>query len=118
MKGRHGGPGPVEISPATKLSRKEKELLRLAVPSQVLCRYCVVAHTEFAKLNGDTDAEITGAIAMASLTRNMRTLLNGLNVDEPQFRRDLDHLVKVARASAKPTSMLSGEGNGTHTDMH
>jgi len=94
------GPGPVEINPATKLSGKEKELIRLDVPSQVPCRYCVIGHTESAKLNGATDAEVNEAIAMASLTRNMSTLLSGLNVDEPQFRRDLDRLVKGARAAS------------------
>jgi hypothetical protein len=56
---------------------------------------------------------------MASLTRNISTLLNGLDVDEPQFRRDLDRLVEGARAaSAKPTTMLSGKRSATHTDMH
>jgi AhpD family alkylhydroperoxidase len=57
----------VEINPTTKLSGKDKELIGLAVASQVPCRYCVLAHTEFAKLGGATDAEITEAIAMASL---------------------------------------------------
>ena len=38
---------------------------------------------------------------MASLTRDMSTLLNGLQVDEPQFRRDVDRLVKGAKAAAK-----------------
>jgi hypothetical protein len=45
----------------------------------------------------------------------MSTLLNRLNVDEPQFRHDLDRLAKGARlASAKPTS---GNANAMHTDM-
>lgn len=35
----------------------------------------------------------------------MSTLLNGLQVDEAQFRRDVDHLVKNAKAAAaKPTA--------------
>ena len=68
----------------------------LAVASQVPCRYCVIAHTEFAKLNGATDAEISEAIAMASLTRDMSTMLNGMQVDEAQFRKDVDKLVKSA----------------------
>ena len=72
----------VQLSPATALSRQVKELVGLAVASQVPCRYCIIAHTEFAKLNGATDAEITEAIAMAALTRNISTMLNGLEVDE------------------------------------
>ncbi|HVT09952.1 MAG TPA: carboxymuconolactone decarboxylase family protein [Polyangia bacterium] len=91
----------VQLSPATALSGKQKELVGLAVASQIPCRFCVVAHTEFARLNGATDAEIKEAIAMAALTREMSTLLNGMQVDEAQFRRDIDHLVKGAKAAAK-----------------
>jgi AhpD family alkylhydroperoxidase len=91
----------VQLSPTTALSGKSKELVGLAVASQVPCRFCVIAHTEFAKLNGATDAEITEAVAMASLTRDLSTLLNGMQVDEPQFRKDVDHIVKNVTAAAK-----------------
>ena len=84
----------VQMSPATALSGKNKELIGLAVAAQVPCRFCVIAHTEFAKLNGATDAEITEAIAMAAFTRDMSTMLNGMQVDEAQYRRDVDRLVK------------------------
>jgi AhpD family alkylhydroperoxidase len=91
----------VQLHPGTAISGKNKELIGLAVASQVPCRFCVIAHTEFAKLNGATDAEITEAIAMASLTRDLSTLLNGMQVDETQFRKDIAHLVKGATAAAK-----------------
>jgi AhpD family alkylhydroperoxidase len=84
----------VQLNPATAISGKNKELMGLAVASQVPCRFCIIAHTEFAKLNGATDAEITEAIAMAAFTRDMSTMLNGMQVDEVQFRKDVDHLVK------------------------
>jgi AhpD family alkylhydroperoxidase len=91
----------VQLSPATATSGKNKELMGLAVAAQVPCRFCIIAHTEFAKLNGATDAEINEALAMASFTRDMSTLLNGMQVDEAQFRKDVDHLVKGAQAAAK-----------------
>jgi AhpD family alkylhydroperoxidase len=91
----------VQLSPATALAGKNKELMGLAVASQIPCRFCIIAHTEFAKLNGATDAEITEAIAMASLTRDLSTLLNGMQVDEAQFRKDVDRIVKGAAAAAK-----------------
>jgi AhpD family alkylhydroperoxidase len=93
----------VELNPATALNGKAKELVGLAVASQVPCRYCIIAHTEFAKLNGATDAEIKEAIAMAAFTRSMSTMLNGMQVDEPQFRRDLDRLVKGAKHASAPS---------------
>lgn len=86
----------------TALSGKHKELIGLAVAAQVPCRFCIVAHTEFARLNGATEAEIGEAIAMASLTRNFSTMLNGLQTDEAQFRRDIDRLIKGARNAARP----------------
>src|SRR4029079_7129286 len=64
----------VQLSPATALSGKQKELVGLAVAAQVPCKFCVIAHTEFAKLNGATDAEIKQGIGMASLTRALTTL--------------------------------------------
>lgn len=91
----------VQLDPRSALSAKDKELVGIAVASQVPCRYCVIAHTEFARLAGATEAEIAEAIAMASLTRLWSTLLNGLQVDEAQFRRDVDRLVKGARAASK-----------------
>jgi len=91
----------VQLSPSTALNGKQKELVGLAVAAQVPCRFCIIAHTEFAKLNGATDAEIKEAIGMASLTRELSTLLNGMQVDEAQFRRDVDKLVKGAKAAAK-----------------
>ena len=90
----------VQLNPATAVSGKNKELIGLAVASQVPCRYCIIAHTEFAKLNGATDAEITEAVAMASLTRDLSTVLNGMQVDEGQFHKDVEHLVKGATAAA------------------
>jgi AhpD family alkylhydroperoxidase len=91
----------VQLSSATAASGKNKELMGLAVAAQVPCRFCIIAHTEFAKLNGATDAEINEALAMASFTRDMSTLLNGLQVDEAQFRKDIDRLVKGPQAAAR-----------------
>jgi AhpD family alkylhydroperoxidase len=91
----------VQLSPTTALSGKQKELVGLAVASQIPCRFCIIAHTEFARLNGATDAEIKEAIGMASLTRELSTMLNGMQVDEGQFHRDIDKVVKGAKAAAK-----------------
>ena len=90
----------VQLNPGTALSGKNKELIGLGVAAQIPCRFCIIAHTEFAKLNGATDGEIAEAIAMASLTRDLSTVLNGMQVDDVQFRKDVDRLVKGATAAA------------------
>jgi len=105
----------LQMSPSTALSGKDKELIGLAVASQAPCQYCIIGHTEFARLNGASNAEIDEAIAMAALTRNMSTLLNGLDMDESQFRRDVDHLVRDAKAmAAKAHASASNADRGTH----
>jgi len=91
----------VQLNPSSAVSNKVKELAGLAVASQIPCRFCIIAHTEFAKLAGATDAEINEAIGMAALTRNMSTMLNGLQMDEAQFKRDVDHVVQNVTAAAK-----------------
>jgi AhpD family alkylhydroperoxidase len=91
----------VQLNPATPLDGKSKELIGLAVASQIPCQYCIVFHTEAAKLNGASDAEIKEAIAMAALTRHWSTVLNGSMVDETQFRKEVDQIVAGAKKSKK-----------------
>lgn len=100
----------VEMSPSTALSGKDKSLIGLAVSSQVPCRFCIHADTEFAKLEGATSAELSEAIAMAAITRHWSTFLNGTQTDEKSFMKDIDRLVKNVKkqaAAAKPTAQAT-----------
>ncbi len=88
----------VLLSPSTALPGKVKELIGLGVAAQIPCHYCTFAHTEGAKLQGATEAEIREAVAMAALTRHWSTFLNGAMVDEATFRKETDQIVKNVRA--------------------
>jgi AhpD family alkylhydroperoxidase len=87
----------IQLNPHTALPGKDKELIGLAVASQIPCRYCIVFHTEAARLNGASEAEIREAVAMASLTRHWSTFLNGMLTDETVFRRETDQVVANVR---------------------
>jgi AhpD family alkylhydroperoxidase len=89
----------VEMAP-TALSGKYKSLISLAVAAQIPCRFCVVADTEFAKLEGASEREISEAVAMAAITRHWSTYLNGMDMDEKAFRKDVDHMVSAAKKMA------------------
>jgi AhpD family alkylhydroperoxidase len=91
----------LEVSPRTALPGKTKSLISLAVAAQIPCRYCIIADTEFAKLEGATDREIAEAVTMAGLARNFGTLLDGLQVDEAAVRRDYDRLTGAPRVARK-----------------
>jgi AhpD family alkylhydroperoxidase len=87
----------IQLNPHSALPGKSKELIGLAVASQIPCRYCIVFHTEVARLNGATDAEIREAVAMASITRHWSTVLNGTLTDEATFRRETDEIMANVR---------------------
>ena len=105
----------VEASPITAIPSKVKSLIGLAVSAQIPCRYCIVADTEFAKLEGATDCEVTEAVTIGAMARQYITLVEGLQVDEKAYRRDWERLTaglsqgrrevgRPARRSRGPTS--------------
>lgn len=86
-----------QMGTETKLDGKTKELIGLAVAAQVPCEYCILYHTEAARLNGASEQEIQEAVGMAAITREMSTMLNGLQIDKVQFKRDVDRMVRDGR---------------------
>jgi AhpD family alkylhydroperoxidase len=91
----------LQMNPNTALPGKVKELIGLAVASQVPCTYCVYGHTEFAKLDGASDVEIGEAIGLAGLTRHWSTILNGAQIDPAKYRADINRIAEAAK-QAKP----------------
>jgi AhpD family alkylhydroperoxidase len=93
----------VQFSPNTSIPPKYKELIGLGVAAQIPCNYCVYFHTEAAKSNGATDAEIHEAIAMAGFTRYWSTYLNGVQVNEATYDSDINKVVDFAKSKSKAT---------------
>ncbi len=80
----------IQLNPNTKLNGKTKELIGLAISSQIPCEYCVYFHTAAAKANGATEEEIREAVAMAAIVRHWSTVLNGMQVDFDGFKKEVD----------------------------
>jgi len=91
----------VQMAPDTALANKNKELIGLGVAAQIPCKYCIIVHTELAKAGGATDAEIGEAVAMAGLVRHWSTWLNGMQISEQAFKKDIDQLVRGAKKAQK-----------------
>ena len=87
----------LEMNPNSALDGKTKELIGLAVASQIPCDYCIYFHTRAAKANGATDAQVAEAIGMASMTRAGSTILNGTQTDLAGFRHDVDRIFSKAK---------------------
>jgi AhpD family alkylhydroperoxidase len=94
----------IQLSPKTKLDGKTKELIGLALASQIPCQYCVYFHTAAAKLNGATDEDIREAVAMAAIVRHWSTVLNGMQVDLAAFKQETDTVLRIAAERAKSPS--------------
>jgi AhpD family alkylhydroperoxidase len=91
----------LELSQATQLDGKTKELIGVAVAAQIPCRFCVSFHTEAARMNGASDDELREAVAMAALSLHWATIITGSLEDEPQFRREIDQRIRTRKRTAQ-----------------
>src|SRR5438067_9163388 len=88
------------LNPNTALDGKTKELISLGVAAQVPCQYCIYFHTLTAKLNGASDREVREAVAMAGLTRQWSTILNGVQTDDAAFKEETNGILAYAAKGA------------------
>ena len=84
------------------IPNKYRELIGVAISAISKCRYCSVFHTELAKLNGASDAEIEDAVHYAKSSAGWSTYINGLQVDFETFKDE------VSRACEHVRSMQAG----------
>jgi AhpD family alkylhydroperoxidase len=83
-------PGPIP--------NKYRELIGVAVAAATKCRYCAAFHTEVAKLNGATQAEIEDAVHYAKSSAGWSTYINGLQIDYDQFVSEVQQACAHVRA--------------------
>jgi AhpD family alkylhydroperoxidase len=82
----------------TLIPGKYKELIGLGVSAVTKCRYCVLFHTEVAKLMGATDAEIEEALHYAKVSTGWSTYIQGLQVDYDEFRAEVLRACEFVRS--------------------
>jgi len=87
------GPGSIET--------KNRELIGLAVSSQIPCNYCVWSHVSTLKAEGATDEEIKEAVAYGALVRHWSTVIHGAQTDLDEFKKEFDGMLKYMLAQAK-----------------
>jgi AhpD family alkylhydroperoxidase len=80
------------------IPNKYRELIGLGMAAATRCRYCVLFHTEVAKLNGATDAEIEDALDFAKSSAGWSTYINGLQIDFDEFRAEVRRIVEHVRS--------------------
>ena len=86
----------------TELTAREKELVGLGAAAAIQCPYCTHFHTEAAKLDGATDAELTEAVNIASSTRYFSTILHGSQTDHDEFVAETDEMMAFVKRQGAP----------------
>ena len=81
------------------IPNKYRELIGVALSAITKCRYCAFYHTEVAKLNGATEAEIEDAVHFAKSTAGWSTYVNGLQLDFDRFKAEVLHACEHARSA-------------------
>lgn len=84
----------------TLIPNKYKELIGLSASAVTRCRYCVLFHTEAAKLFGATDAEIEEALHYTKIVQGWSIYINGLALDYDEFAKEVRGVVEFIKAKA------------------
>ncbi len=71
------------------IPNKYRELIGVAIAGITKCRYCAFYHTELAKLNGATEAEIEDAVHYAKSSAGWSAYVNGLQLDYDEFKTEV-----------------------------
>jgi len=82
------------------IPNKYRELIGVAISAVSKCRYCAYFHTEVAKLNGATDAEIEDALHYAKSSAGWSTYINGRQIDYDKFTNEIDQACEHVRKQA------------------
>ncbi|MEN8226265.1 MAG: carboxymuconolactone decarboxylase family protein [Bacteroidota bacterium] len=85
-------------SPDNKIPPKYRELIQLAVASQVPCEYCIYFHAASARMFGASEDEIKEAVAQGATSRHWSIVLKGNQVDFEEFKKEfhamMDYMAK------------------------
>src|SRR5262249_45493008 len=85
------------LNPKSALPGKIKDAIGLAVASQIPCRYCVYAPTQFMLGEGASAEEVQEAIMVAAIDRHWSTIFNGMALDEGKFKADVARFIDTAK---------------------
>ena len=80
------------------IPNKYRELIGIGIAAATKCRYCVLFHTEAARLNGATEEEIEDAVHFAKSSAGWSAYLNGLQFDYDQFKDEVMQISEYVRS--------------------
>ena len=83
------------------IPNKYRELIGVAISAIAKCHYCTYFHTEMARLNGASEAEIEDAVHFAKSSAGWSTYVNGLQLDFEKFKAEISSACEHVRKMQK-----------------
>lgn len=83
----------------TLIPNKYKELIGVGLHTETKCRYCLLFHTESAKLFGATDEEIEEAVHYAKNSLGWSAYINGMQEDYDTFAAEVEQIKRHVEAT-------------------
>lgn len=87
------------------IPNKYRELIGVGIAATTKCAYCIYFHTQMAKLHGASDAEIEDAVHFAKSSAGWSTYLNGMQLDQTQFKKEIDRACDYVRSQMGKTTV-------------
>lgn len=102
------------LNPYTTIPQKYKELIGVAVSSQIPCNYCIYYHTLAAINEGATKEDLEEAVALAGTIRAWSGVLNGMMLGENDFKIEVNQMIKYLKyKSQKKVGALKSSSSST-----
>jgi len=86
------------------IPNKYRELIGLGIAAVIKCRYCMFFHTEIAKLNGATDAEIEDALHYTKSSVGWSAYISGQQTEFEQFKKEVVQISQHVRSMQQRAS--------------
>ena len=84
----------------SKIPKKYREMIGLAISANIKCPYCQLFHTGVAKLHGASDEELAEIYFLASFTSRWSAMIHAQHYDYDKFKEEAHkiggHLSKQA----------------------
>ena len=90
-----------ELESPGNIDSKNRELIKLAVASQIPCIYCVYFHTASAKAHGATDEELKESVALGAQTRHWSMIIQGAQIEFDDFKKEFQQMMDHMSQNAK-----------------
>ena len=100
------------------IPNKYRELIGVGIAATTKCAYCIYFHTQMAKLHGATDAEIEDAVHFAKSSAGWSTYLNGMQLDQTQFKKEIDRACDYVRSQMGKATTPGRKPESMHSKGH